>query len=211
MFGVKEPHHIAGWRKVLSSRFLELIIASTVWCVLPGCGAHWVSFDNTSSQVKSIRGLLGKPDGDGPFPAVVLLHASGGLDNNVWGWANYLNKLGYVTLAVDTFGSRGLSSCGLSRHLLCGGIGADVMISDAYGAIAYLGGLPFVEGEKISIMGLSMGGSAVNRLASRARAHGRNFKSAIALYGRCDFSEYDSIPLLEIFGEHDPPQVVVSL
>jgi dienelactone hydrolase len=203
MFAVREAYNTGGWRKGLSSRFLELIIASTVWSVLPGCGAQWVSFNNTSSQVESIRGSLMKPDGDGPFPAMVILHTSGGLDNNIRGWAYSLNKLGYVTLAVDTFGSRRLSNCSLSRHLLCSGTGAEAMISDAYGAIAYLAGLPFVDGQKVSIMGLSLGGTAVNRLASRARPRDRNFKTAIALYGRCDFSDYDSIPLLQIFGEHE--------
>jgi dienelactone hydrolase len=172
--------------------------------LLPACAGQWVHFNNTSSQVESIRGLLSKPEGDGPFPAVVLLHTSGGMQSNVsQNWPYHLNKLGYVTLVVDTFGSRGLSNCSFSRHLLCSGTGAEPMISDAYGALAYLAGLPFVDRQKVSIMGLSLGGTAVNRLASRAKANGRNFKSAIALYGRCDFSDYDSIPLLEIFGEYD--------
>lgn len=204
MFPVREAYEHGGRRKPSLSRRLEWILVSAVLSLLHACAGQWVHFNNTSSQVEPIRGLLSKPEGNGPFPAVVLLHHAGGMQSNVsQHWPHYLNKLGYVTLAVDTFGSRQLGNCSLTRHLLCSSGGAEPMISDAYGALAYLKGLPFVDGQKVSIMGLSLGGTAVNRLASRTRANDRNFKSAIALYGRCDFSDYDSIPLLQIFGEHD--------
>ena len=58
---------------------------------------------------------LAKPEGDGPFPAVVLMHGCSGTGKNtshqtVWRGLNrharLLNENGYVTLIVDSFGAR---------------------------------------------------------------------------------------------------------
>jgi hypothetical protein len=59
-----------------------------------------------------------KPDGAGPFPAVLLLHGCHGLVPIVLrtspDWASFLNAHGYATLIVDSFTPRDL-------HLICSG------------------------------------------------------------------------------------------
>jgi dienelactone hydrolase len=98
---------------------LLLIICSLL---LASCSANWVNFENSASPIETVKGLLAKPEGPGPFPAVILLHSAGGLSGAVGHeWPDYLTKLGYVTLSVDTFGSRGFGYCGSrAAHVLCG-------------------------------------------------------------------------------------------
>src|SRR5262245_7559097 len=61
----------------------------------------------------TLKGYLRRPDEVGRHPAIVLLHGCGGfadrLDQN---WGQRLASWGYVTLAVDSFGARGLIDCG---------------------------------------------------------------------------------------------------
>src|SRR5688572_5632203 len=53
---------------------------------------------------------LYKPDGNGPFPAVIVLHDCGGMEGHVIKWAKLLVSWDYVAIVPDSFGSRGLGS-----------------------------------------------------------------------------------------------------
>jgi hypothetical protein len=53
---------------------------------------------------ESIGGYLSKPEGDGPFPAIVYLHGCGGLSASTRSRVGHLlTGWGYVSLAVDSF------------------------------------------------------------------------------------------------------------
>src|SRR5262249_62137770 len=60
-----------------------------------------VSFPNAqlgSGSTKQINGLLAKPEGNGPFPGVVLLHTCGGGQNPTGRvWAGAFEKKGAAT------------------------------------------------------------------------------------------------------------------
>ena len=58
-----------------------------------------------------IWGHLSGPKGDGPFPAIVLLHSCGGLGRSSEVWTARLVDWGYVVLNVDSFGPRGEATC----------------------------------------------------------------------------------------------------
>jgi len=174
-----------------------------------------VSFPNAqlgSGSTKQINGLLAKPEGNGPFPAVILLHTCGGVQNHTkWVWPDALKQIGYVTLTVDSFGSRGLGQC--PNALVSGGTADMVQLSeDAFGGLDYLAGLPFVDKERIAVVGFSLGGWVVKDgiLASTlVRPQGANrFKAAVSLYGGCGsyfraFNGSYPFRLLEIVGEKD--------
>jgi len=57
----------------------------------------------------AIEGYLSKPDGSGPFPAVVYLHGCSGLSKNTrTRMTELLTGWGYVSLVVDSFATRGI-------------------------------------------------------------------------------------------------------
>jgi dienelactone hydrolase len=99
-----------------------------------------------------LTAYLARPAGAGPFPGVVLLHGCGGFHSSMIAWADRLASFGYATLAVDSFGPRGI-------NVNCGGFSEQV--SDGYTALRYLSGKPFVRASHIAAMGFSMGGWSV--------------------------------------------------
>lgn len=48
----------------------------------------------------SARRLLAKPQGTGPFAAIVLVHECGGFHSSMISWADRLSRFGYAALAV---------------------------------------------------------------------------------------------------------------
>jgi dienelactone hydrolase len=60
----------------------------------------------------TLTGKLTKPQGDGPFPAVVLMHGCTGIGKHQEDWAARFASWGYVALQVDSLGPRGLADKG---------------------------------------------------------------------------------------------------
>jgi dienelactone hydrolase len=151
----------------------------------------------------AIEGYLSKPDGSGPFPTVVYLHGCDGLSENARkGIAELMTGWGYVSLAVDSFSSRGIEQT--CDRLLPARQG------DALGALSYLSKLPFVDPKRIAVVGASAGGIAALQLASTytfnlfAIPDELKFKAAVAYYPPCSFaSDQLSIPTIVLIGELD--------
>jgi hypothetical protein len=116
---------------------------------------------------------------------VVLLPTCEGLQPHVTKvWPEYLTRLGYATVTVDSLGPRGLRRCTIELVR-----DSPALTRDAYGALAYLASLAFV------------------RLPS-----GLTFKAAVSLYGAC-FALRPSpgmIPLTIIVGNKDKEMIVSS-
>jgi dienelactone hydrolase len=141
-----------------------------------------------------LKALLFRPDGAGPFPAVVALHNCTGLNNRsgTFGtryrdWAERLASAGFVVLFPDSNGSRGAGS---QCTLRSSAIRADrERVADADAARAWLQSQSFVAADRISLLGWSSGAIAV-LWAVRARPQpdgkdGPDFRSAVALYPGC--------------------------
>ncbi len=104
-----------------------------------------------------VVGMLSRPAGEGRSPAVVLLHTCGGLLPHVTlHWPRYLTGQGYVVLSVDSYTPRGYSRCNERTTW------KNDQTKDAFGALDYLASLPFVDGERIAVMGFSVGAFAIN-------------------------------------------------
>lgn len=156
---------------------------------------------------ETVTGHLHLPDGQGPFPAVVLLPHCGGVgsDNVRSVWPDFLTENGYAALAVDTFGPQGQSKCvGLNKSE------SRPLQSDfAYGALDYLAGRSDVAGDRVAVMGFSEGAFAINNYIapySNARHRSNEFKAAISHYGGCRNVHRHSpgdMPLLLVEPEHD--------
>src|SRR6266704_599000 len=65
--------------------------------------AQSVSFPLGTAQ---LEGYLARPEGDGPFPGVVVIHELFGLNENIRDIARRFADAGYIALAVDLFAGR---------------------------------------------------------------------------------------------------------
>jgi dienelactone hydrolase len=151
----------------------------------------------------TIRGYLGEPEGEGPFPAVVLQHGCSGITDRVKIWAALLNSWGYVTLIVDSNGPRYVSNgCGKTS-----GVPIDARAYDAYAAKSYLSNISNVDSERIAILGFSQGARSVLCVANDqciVERPGEPFKAAISFYPWCTGSLQDNnAPLMVLIGEKD--------
>lgn len=139
----------------------------------------------TGEETVKLTGKLTRPTGDGPFPAVVLLHGCEGIAKREDVWAEKISSWGYVTLQVDSFGPRGESETCIDIER----IPRLLRLRDAFAAKLYLSGLPFVDGGRIAVMGWAhVGGttaiSAVNR-TEKPEPEDKPFRAAVALYPWC--------------------------
>jgi len=140
-----------------------------------------------------IPATLEKPQGDGPFPAIVMMHDCSGLGPTSSGgpgrWARVLVEHGYVVLLPDSFSSRGFPGgvC-TDASPARANVGPRQRARDAYAALAALSSLPFVDGSHVGLMGGSHGGATVlvamlARAAPEEKQH--RFAAAVALYPAC--------------------------
>jgi dienelactone hydrolase len=148
-------------------------------------------------------GTLAKPKGDGPFPAVVLLHGCSGILPSHSDWVAGLGAEGYVTLLVDSHRPRGITST------CTGANAAGDRVWDALGALRYLRSLPFVAGDRVGVMGWSEGGIVALRASSDLLANyaikARGFRAAVAFYPGCssNLSSDTTAAVLLLLGEKD--------
>ncbi len=195
------------------------LVAVVATAVMAGCAGK-IAFDNvTPGTPQRIEGKLYKPDGRGPFPALVLLHGCQGVVRQTQTWAHWLRERGYVALVTDSFGPR-------NDPADCKG-GDDsgpstARFDDAIGALRYLQAQPFVIPDRVASFGWSQGGlfamSVINGpTLERARARGvtlprAGYAAAIAMYpGGCEAYVKELVirPLLLLIGGADnwtPPQ-----
>ena len=169
----------------------------------------------TDTGEETFTSWLAKPDGDGPFPAVVLMHGCSGTERNtshqtVWrglnGHAALLNDYGYVTLIVDSFGARRITD-----GCQTGGKYYPVQVSDAHAAFDHLASLPFVDADRIGFVGQSLGGGTALRLAlgstvdSRAREGRGSYAALVAYYPWCEATWAYALrtPVLILVGAKD--------
>jgi dienelactone hydrolase len=166
---------------------------------LAGCGA--VSFPPADPDVHlKITGALRKPEGAGPFPAVVLMHGCDGVQSGNQWWVDDLTKWGYVTLMVDSFGPRGLTEIctNLTR------LSPSERTADAYGALAYLRTLPFVDKDRVAIMGWSHGAMVVlSTLWEHRKPDTGGFRAGVAMYPWCEPYQLYAPTLILVGGADD--------
>jgi dienelactone hydrolase len=140
-----------------------------VWCVAGALVADaWatplerVEFESASQRLISgglirgdrIQGYLARPDGAGPFPAVIGLHGCAGMhDTTKQRLADDLVAWGYVVLLVDSYATRGID------HACTSSAFATFLTrrQDAYGALLFLARQTFVDPQRMAAVGFSAG------------------------------------------------------
>jgi dienelactone hydrolase len=130
---------------------------------------------------------------------MIILHGSGG----TWGGrgarhAEFLSQNGVGALVIDTFSSRGLSQKDKYIPRLMEANFPD-QIADAFGALNALQSHPLVDGNKIGLMGYSMGGistilAAYENIATVCLKNSVRFALHIAFYAPCIVQPSKRVP-----------------
>jgi dienelactone hydrolase len=143
-----------------------------------------LKFPDQSRPAYPDMSMMFKPDGDGPFPALVILPTCSGLDNmRAFAWAERASYRGYVALVVDPLTQRGVvENCGPTP------VGVARYLKDAFDAADHLRKQKFVDPARIGLIGSSAGGMAALGAASSAyarRGGSEPFSAIVAIYPLC--------------------------
>ncbi len=172
----------------------------------PGSDAS--SGQPNQAQGEELKAYLSKPEGKGPFPAIVVLHGCGGLSERFKSaLTERLVSWGYVTLVIDSFANHPIkNSCGANRPLSR----RNLRPFDAMGGLQYLSTLSFVDKNKVGLYGSSQGAWAALYVAQArtipifVNPEKLKFKAVAAFYPDCS-SYFDAVhvPTQIFIGEND--------
>ncbi|MCH7531203.1 MAG: dienelactone hydrolase family protein [Gemmatimonadetes bacterium] len=125
-------------------------------------------------------GYLAVPEGDGPFPALVIIHEWNGLVDRVRQVADDFAAEGYVTLAADLYqgrtGSNSEENSALMQEAMAN---LPVAVANLNAAVAYLKARPDVTG-RVGAMGWCFGGG----IALSFGLDGDHHEATAIFYGR---------------------------
>jgi dienelactone hydrolase len=173
---------------------------------LPGFrldGSKWTYKDDKVEM----HGVFAKPDGDGPFPAVLISHGRGGNAENFGGnKAREMVKWGFVCIAPN-YTHAGNAPGGPKDFGAC-----EENLCRAEKCLDILASLPYVDGKRLVAYGHSMGGFVTIGLAGRVP--GRLTAAAITGSGIAPAEGYAApsaataekirTPFLILHGSKDP-------
>jgi dienelactone hydrolase len=147
-----------------------------------------------------LRGVIGRPRGDGPYPAYIQNHGSMTVEEagrNPWtritrdSLSDTLARNGYVVLLLARRGYKGSEGVALtySQNQTSGGRsgrravdvmrGAEEEAGDVIAGLDYLSTLPYVDKERVGVGGVSLGGL----VSVMAAARDSRFKALISMAG----------------------------
>jgi dienelactone hydrolase len=173
--------------------FLFVLFAAALWASAAGASGTAEQVDIPGDAV-TLHATLYRPEGVGPFPAVVALHDCGGLvqrphtqEQLYAEWVKVLVANGFVVLFPDSFASRGLGSqCREPDRKVHA---SRERVADADAARRWLAGQSYVRSDHIALLGWAHGGStALWAVRRKAAPHDgtADFRSAVAFYPACN-------------------------
>jgi dienelactone hydrolase len=161
-----------------------------------------------------------KPQGAGLFPALVILPTCGGhAQHHAFDvWAKAAVQRGYAVLVVDPLTPRGVTAPGENCRLP-NKVPLERLRKDAFDAAAHLRKQPFVDPDRVALLGLSQGAMAALGVSASLNEtpQGRPaFRAIVANYPVCiavDLTQKITVPLLVQMGDLDtegPPEDCIS-
>ena len=144
------------------------------------------------SEFSNPRMAILKPDGPGPFPALVLHHQCGGLRRGQWHnqsmltWTRMAVERGFVVLLLDSLGPRGVDWVCTGPK---GGVNLGRGVRDALQGAEHLRSFAFVDKKRIAHVGFSWG-AMVGLLANSAsfryfQSNLEGFAAFVSFYPGC--------------------------
>jgi carboxymethylenebutenolidase len=125
------------------------------------------------------RGVLARPAGRGPFPAVLLLHGDYGPNEGVKAQARRLQELGYLVLTPDLYRGEKVGDL-MEAHIMDRGLPQQRVLGDLRASVDLLLDCADVRQGAVGVMGCDMGGGYA---LDAALADGR-LRAVVICYGR---------------------------
>ena len=112
------------------------------------------------SESRQLEGYLARPEGEGPFPAIVVIHEAYGLNENIKDISRRFADQGYIALAVDLFAGRNRTICmfRFMGYMLRSSLQNDA-ITDLKASLTFLSEQTGVDNARLGAVGYCMGGS----------------------------------------------------
>jgi carboxymethylenebutenolidase len=149
-----------------------------------------------------VHAYVAKPDGAGPFPAVIMIHEFWGLNESIVGKADLLAQEGYVVIAPDTF--RGSTTSWVPRAIYqVISSRPENVNADLDSVYAWLESQTDVDPGRVAIAGFCYGG----RTSLVYSLHNDRLAATVIFYGspETDSEVLKNLPgpVLGIFGDAD--------
>jgi len=177
--------------------------AQTISFTDPRMTANYVTYDSPGGNSGKMRGYLVKPAGDGPFPAVLVIHENRGLNPYIEDVAGRAAVEGFVALAPDgLYPVGGYPGNDDDGKKLQAGLDRGKLQTDMLNSAKFLKSHELSTG-KIGATGFCWGGGSVNSLAVTM---GGDLQAGVPFYGAAPKSGIENIqaPLLIQYAEDDP-------
>jgi len=178
--------------------------AQTVSFTDPRIKARYVGYPSPGGNSGTMRGYLVQPAGEGPFPALLVIHENRGLNPYIEDVARRLATEGFLALAPDGLApAGGYPGNDDDGRALQAGLDQAKLRTDMLNSARYLGRHARSNG-KLGAVGFCWGGGMVNRLAVEL---GADLQAGVPFYGAAP--EASSVarikaPLLLQFADKDP-------
>ena len=166
--------------------------------------ARYIEHDSPGGTSGKMRGYLVKPTGDGPFPAVLVIHENRGLNPYIEDVARRAAVEGFLTLAPDgLFPIGGYPGNDDDGKVMQKSLDPDKLFTDMLNSARFLKGHELSSG-KLGATGFCYGGGVVNNLAVHME---KDLNAAAPFYGFAPATEDVAkiqAALMIHYAENDP-------
>jgi carboxymethylenebutenolidase len=148
------------------------------------------------------QGFLAAPQGDGPFPGIIVVQEWWGLDDHIKDVVRRLAGEGFVALAPDLYHGKVTNEPGEAQKLMMS-LNMGQATKELTKATDYLASRPEVEGRGIGAIGFCMGGGLALNLACESP----HIRAVAPFYGT-NPNPIDKVQnllgaVLAVYAEHD--------
>lgn len=184
-----------------TARIVLLAAALAAFAAADSAAADMSTVQFPSLDGTRISGFLLRPDVNEAHGAIVAMHGCGGLfekDGKTLSraredWAQRFEQAGYVVLMPDSYTPRGVAET-CTTAMSPETVNLHNHVQDLIAATTWIARQPFVDRNRIAIIGWGFGGSAVIRVLDTKFRYFRQLdvKAAIAIYPGCP--QLENIP-----------------
>lgn len=156
------------------------------------------------SDTVKVLAFLAKPEGDAQTPAVIVIQEWWGVNDHIKEIATRFAREGYAALAPDLYSRLGynVTKDPAEAAQLMNALSSQAALRDLNAATKHLKTQPFVDPQRLGVVGFCMGGTFALTMA----AHNSDLKAAVPFYGKVpplETLDYLLCPVLYHYGAKD--------